>query len=443
VQGVVCLVDWAADKSLRQKCESRFVRILLVTHFFPYPPNDGGRLGYFNPIKYLSRNNEVVLASMIEPGELQYVSEMKNYCLGVETYLRPCGLDSWRLTRGLLFDPPGSASKFWDSGFENVLRKCIARYAFDIVEFEHLNTAAYRRVVKNVPCILREHNVEYKVWERYAEQAQSNLEKWYVARCAPRVRAYEAKMAPRFARCLTVSNADARHLADVAPTARVEAIPSGVDTEYFYPSPEVAEEPYRMVLTGSFEWKPKQHNLRVLLAEIMPRIRANVPEATLYVVGKGVPDELRRLGERTPGVTVTGMVPDVRPYLSQSSLVLNYLESGGGIALKVLEAMAMRKPVLSNSLGCEGIEVSDRREVCLADGPEDFAAAAARLLEDRVLRESIAEGGYRKVLVQYGWGAILPRLERLYESVLEQHSRDTLVRRRAKQDSEETVTIAD
>ncbi len=419
------------------------MRILMVTHFFPYPPNDGGRLACFNSIKYLSRKNEVVLASMIEPSELQYISEMKRYCLGVETYVRPRGFDFWRLARGMFFDPPGSASKFWNSGFEDVLRKCIARYAVDIVEFEHLNTAAYRRRIKNVPCILREHNVEYKVWERHSEHAQSTLEKWYVGRCTPRVRAYEAKMAPRFARGLTVSKADARHLAEIAPTARVEGIPFGVDTEYFYPSPEVHEVPYRMVLTGSFEWKPKHHNLRVLLAEIMPRIRAKIPQATLYVVGKGVPDELRRLGERTPGVTVTGMVPDVRPYIWQSSLVLNYLESGGGIALKVLEAMAMRKPVLSNSLGCEGIEVSDRREVCLADGPEDFAATAARLLEDRAVRESIAEAAYRKVLAEYGWEAIVPRLQRLYESVLEEHSRGTLVRREAKQDSEETVTISD
>ena len=418
------------------------MRILLVTHFFPYPPNDGGRLGYFNPIKYLSRKNEVVLASMIEPGELHYVSEMKSYCLGVETCMRPRGLDSWRLTRGLLCDPPGSASKFWDSGFKNVLRKCIAQYAFDIVEFEHLNTAAYRQLVKNVPCVLREHNVEYKVWERYAQHAQGTLEKWYVARSAPRVRAYEAKMAPRFARCLTVSKADARYLADVAPTARVEAIASGVDTEYFYPSPEVAEDPYRMVFAGSFEWKPKQHNLRVLLAEIMPRIRARIPQATLDVVGKGVPDELRRLGEHTPGVTVTGMVPDVRPYIGRSSLVLNYLESGGGIALKVLEAMAMRKPVLSNSLGCEGIEVENGRDACLADGPEQFALAAARLLGDRGARQMLAENGYRKVMAQYAWEVIVSRLERLYESVLEESSPMTMEKLR-KPNSEQMVAIDD
>jgi glycosyltransferase involved in cell wall biosynthesis len=398
------------------------VRILFVTPYFPYPPNDGGRLGIFNPVKYLSRKNEVVLASMVEPDELQYVSEMRRYCRAVETYVRLSALDGLRLARGLLWDPPGSAAKYWDAGFGRLLRGCIGRYAVDLVEFECLYTAAYQRLVKDLPCILREHNADFKVWERHAQHAQEFLEKWYVSRCAPRVLAYEAKMTPRFARCLTVSNADARYISGIAPTARVEAIPSGVDTEYFYPSPHVQEEPYRMVLTGSFDWKPKQHNLRVFLGEIMPRIRAKVPQAKLSVVGKGVPEELRRLAERTPGVTVTGTVPDVRPYVWRSSLVLNYLESGGGIALKVLEAMAMKKPVLSNSLGCEGIEVEHGRDVFLADGTEEFAGAAARLLENAAARRQVAEKGYQRVHELYSWAVIANRFQDCYETVVAEHS---------------------
>jgi glycosyltransferase involved in cell wall biosynthesis len=177
-----------------------------------------------------------------------------------------------------------------------------------------------------------------------------------------------------------------------------------------------------MVLTGGFSWKPKQHNLRVLLAEVMPRIRAQVPEAKLSVVGKGVPEELRRLAERTPGVTVTGAVPDVRPYVWRSSLALNYVESGSGIALKVLEAMAMKKPVLSNSLGCEGIEVESGREVFLADGAEEFAGAAARLLEDAAVRRSLAEKGYQRVQELYSWAAIANRFQDCYETVVAEHS---------------------
>jgi glycosyltransferase involved in cell wall biosynthesis len=199
-------------------------------------------------------------------------------------------------------------------------------------------------------------------------------------------------------------------------------VPSGVDAEYFYPSTQGLEDPHRMVLTGSFEWKPKQHNLKILLTDIMPRIRAKVPQATLYVVGKGVPEDLRRLAKRTAGVTVTGTVPDVRPYVWQASLVLNYLESGGGIALKVLEAMAMKKPVLSNSLGCEGIAVHHGRDVFLADGPERFADAAVHLLGDIGLRTSLAQCGYRTMQSSYSWTVIVAQLRRTYEAVVAEHA---------------------
>jgi glycosyltransferase involved in cell wall biosynthesis len=177
-----------------------------------------------------------------------------------------------------------------------------------------------------------------------------------------------------------------------------------------------------MVLTGSFEWKPKQHNLRVLLTKIMPRIRSKLPRATLLVVGKGVPADLRTLAKSIPGVTVTGPVPDVRPYVWQASLVLNYLESGGGIALKVLEAMAMKKPVLSNSLGCEGIEVEPGRDVFLADGADSFAEAAVNLLHNQSRRNLLSEFGRKKVERMYSWAVIAGQLTRCYESILAERS---------------------
>jgi len=397
------------------------LRILCVTPFFPYPPNDGARLSCFNTIKHLSRSCEFVLVSMIDAEELQHVREMNGYCVDIATYVRPRLFSSLRLVRGMLSDPPASAAKYFDPRFARLVADCVRRHRVDLVQFEHLNTAAYRDAVSGVPTILREQNAQYIVWERHAAHARNTLEKLYATWCAPRLRAYEAKMVPRFARCLAISQADARHLSAISPAARVEAIPCGVDMEYFHPSPEAREEPYSMVLTGSFDWKPKQHNLKVLLAEVMPRIRARLPRAVLYVVGKGVPDGLRRLGERTPGVTMTGKVPDVRPYVWRSSLVLNYLESGGGIALKVQEAMAMKKPVLSNSLGCEGIEVKHGWDVFLADGPEGFADAAAQLLEDAAIRRSLAENGHKSVHELYSWAVISNKFQRLYETVAAEH----------------------
>ena len=139
-----------------------------------------------------------------------------------------------------------------------------------------------------------------------------------------------------------------------------------------------------------------------------------------------MPDDLKRLAENMPGVTVTGPVPDVRPYVWRSSLALNYLESGGGIAVKVLEAMAMRKPVLSNSLGCEGIEVEHGRHVYLADSAEGLAEAAAYLLGDAAARSSLAENGYKRACEHYSWSVIANRFQDCYGAVVEEHARSKM-----------------
>jgi glycosyltransferase involved in cell wall biosynthesis len=192
------------------------------------------------------------------------------------------------------------------------------------------------------------------------------------------------------------------------------AIPSGVDSEYFFPDCAVAEKPFSMVMTGSFSWKPKQHNLRILVSEIFPLIKGKVPQASFKVVGQGIPAELKTLAE-AHGVEITGAVPDVRPYVHEAALVLNYLESGGGIALKVLEAMAMCKPVLSNQDGIEGIPaIVAGKHAAVTDGREAFAAEAAVLLQDAPRRGALAREGYDLVLREYAWDRLAERFHRVY-----------------------------
>jgi glycosyltransferase involved in cell wall biosynthesis len=296
----------------------------------------------------------------------------------------------------------------------------IERHQPDIVEFHHLNTAIYRPFVGECHSILREHNIEYKVWERFGEVAEPVWERAYLRWSAPRVRRYEARAARNFDRCVVVTPCDAEYLRLAAPRARIEVIPSGVDTEYFHPAPEIDEEPFSITITGSFEWKPKRQSLFVLLTDAFPRIKAKVEEAKLYVVGKGIPEAFQRVAERTPGVTLIGAVPDVRPYIWRSSLVINYLESGGGIALKVLEAMAMRKAVLANALGCEGLQVTHGRDIFIAHGPAAFADAAVQLLKDQSLRRNLSEGAYATALKLYSWHAIADQFLCCYEKVLDE-----------------------
>ncbi len=345
---------------------------------------------------------------------------LKRFCPNIFVFRRPSGRDWYRLFRGAFSDPPGAAAKYWHLEAGEVIREAIAAHAPDLVEFHHLNTAGYQDYALPTPCVLREHNVEHKVWERYAAKASGLPERMYAKWATPRIRKYEGEVAAKFDRCIVVSEADRMHLQKVTPSARIEVIPSGVDTEYFFPNPKIQEEPWSLTITGSFKWRPKGQSLEYLLTKVFPRIRAKVLEAKLHVVGKDVPEYLIRIAKEIPGVSIHGPVPDVRPYIARSAVMIQYLESGGGIALKVLEAMAMRKPVLSNSLGCEGIPLEHGKEAFLADDPEQFADAAATLLNDRALRLRVAEEGYRTTLENYSWHAIAEKFEACYQAVLEE-----------------------
>lgn len=395
------------------------MRILMVMPFFPYPPTDGGRIGFFNPIKYMSRSHEVAVVTLATEEDATRVNELRKLCSRVDI-LVPKQQNRARVgLRSVFGAPPGSSAKYWLPEFGELIRTTANNFHPDIVEFHHLNTAAYENCVRGVPRVLREHNIEYKVWERHGLHSQRPIERLYVRLCSPRVRKFEAKMASRFDKCITVSPADAEFLREISPLANTESIPSGVDTEYFRPVHDIPEEALSLVFTGSFAWKPKQHNLRILLKELYPRIAVQLPEAKLYVVGKGIPSQIANEYRNHPRVILTGEVPDVRPFLARASLVLNYLESGGGIALKVLEAMAMQKPVLSNTLGCEGIQGQHGRDVFLADGQEEFAKAAVHLLRNRDLRDSIAMHGTDLIKREYSWHVISKRFSACYAELLE------------------------
>lgn len=390
------------------------MRILLVMPFVPFPLTDGGRIGFFNPIKYLSRQHDLGVVTMATEDDERWRCELQRYCSFVGMHCPHSRSNATALLRSLVGYPPGTAAKYWDPSFGEFITASVAGFEPDIVEFHHLNTAAYGRFVKGVPKVFREHNIEYKVWERHGFHAAAQSERLYVRWCTPRVKAFEARVAETFDRCITVSEADSLYLRTVSPVAKVCTIPSGVDTEYFQPMADLPEEPDSMVLTGSFEWKPKRHNLRILLEQIFPRIYAQLPNASLFIVGKGIPEAIVRKYEKSTGIRIVGMVPDVRPYIQRASLVLNYLESGGGIALKVLEAMAMRRPVLSNSLGVEGIKIQHGTNIYIADGVQEYATAAVSLLKDRGLRNKLSLQGYALAHQKYAWNVIAQQFTNCY-----------------------------
>lgn len=192
-------------------------------------------------------------------------------------------------------------------------------------------------------------------------------------------------------------------------------ISNGVDLDYFVPSRELPE-PFSLVFTGMMAYMPNHEGITWFLDDVFPRVRRALPDARLYIVGKDPPASLRQ--RASAQVVVTGTVPDVRPWLRRATASIVPLRSGGGTRLKISEALAMKKPVVTTRIGCEGIDVVDGESVLIADGAASFADAVVRLLTDAELRARLGSSGHDLVCRRYGWSAIGEEVEALYERLL-------------------------
>jgi glycosyltransferase involved in cell wall biosynthesis len=212
--------------------------------------------------------------------------------------------------------------------------------------------------------------------------------------------------------CVCVSVEDQAKLASICPGIETEVIPNGVDLDYFKPE-AIDQDRVNLVFTGSMDWQPNEDAVLYFCNHILPLIRAELPEIEFYIVGSNPSERVLRLRE-LKGVVVTGSVEDVRPYIADASVYVVPLRIGGGTRLKILQALAMRKAVVSTSIGCEGLNLQPDDHLLVADEPQPFAAHVIRLAKDRPFRDRLGRNGGVLVQKKYNWDIIVKRLDLAY-----------------------------
>ncbi|MGZ4664698.1 MAG: glycosyltransferase family 4 protein, partial [Frankiaceae bacterium] len=261
-----------------------------------------------------------------------------------------------------------------------------------------------------------EHNIESELLHRHgagerswARRRFNSLESW-------KQEVLEGNAWRKVAACAVTSEREVATVAARAPQTRIAVVPNAVDLDFFSPAEDaVAVNPRSVVFTGLMSYRPNLDGARYLVDEIFPRVRATHPETVLTIVGAGNRRELDAL--RREGVAVTGFVPDVRPFIAGAACVLVPLRIGGGTRLKVVEALGMGRPIVSTSLGCEGIDVVSGEQVLVADEPEAFAAAVCRVLDHPELGRLLGSIGRELVVARYSWEHSAQRLRELFEAV--------------------------
>jgi sugar transferase (PEP-CTERM/EpsH1 system associated) len=398
------------------------MRILWLKSDLLLPLDKGGRLRTWHLMRHLAPRHEITYLAFREPQQPAADAEgMREVCAEVIAIPREeSAKGSWRfyaeVARHLASPLPYAVGKYRSREFARKLRELLSTRTFDLIVCDFLFPAV--NLPKTLPCpaVIFTHNVESEIWRRHAETQTSALGRILYSMQYQRMLRYERRTLARFDGVLAVSEADRETMRRLYPNAirgPVHVVPTGVDTDYYTPATRVnAVSPQNrsMVFTGSMDWLPNEDAMLFFCREILPIIRREEPEATLSIVGRAPTPAVTALAKQA-GVIVTGRVEDVRPYVRDAAVYLVPLRIGGGTRLKIFEAMAMGKAIVSTTVGAEGLPVTHGKHVWLADEPQAFANAVVGLMRDMDRRRQLEEAARALVLDRYDWSAVAGQLE--------------------------------
>ncbi|MBN1311092.1 MAG: glycosyltransferase [Anaerolineae bacterium] len=400
------------------------LRVLFLLPHLPYPPHAGGTLRSYGMIKGLAeRGHEIGLLTFAEPGQQDIdQTPLAALCNPAISVPAPERTVTDRL-RDLLAGHTDMARRFWSETFAEALRDLLSHHTFDVIDL-YLEMTGYLPVIKecasDAMLIYDALNAEHYLQKRIAARELHTLSRWPLAAYsliqANRLKLVETKLCQSVQHVLACSGADAETLRTLRHNTPITVIPNAISVDKYQQS---AREPVAdiahpaLVFTGKMDFRPNVDAALWFTKSIMPIIKLHHPNIHFTIVGQKPHSRLEYLKEQ-PRVTITGYVPDIKPYIEAADIYVAPLRMGSGTRFKLLEAMAMGKAIVSTRLGAEGLNVEHGKHMLLADTERSFAGAVIDLLSNEHRCRVLGENAARLVKEQYDWEVIIPRLEEVY-----------------------------
>lgn len=401
------------------------LKILFLTAQSPYPPRLGGALRNYGMISGLAENHDVSLLSLLEPGQPHpQETQLASMCDEIVTVPVPPRSRGQRV-RDLLAGHADMARRLWSVQLVHELRDLLSARQFDVLHLGGLEMAPYLRVVREMAfggmVVFDDYNAEAALQKRIFEVDLRTPRRWHAALYSLvqwlRLTRFETEVCRMADRVLAVSTLDAELLRALDHETPVTVIPNAIQVGSYHldgmPT-DLLPHP-ALVFTGKMDYRPNVDAALWFADEVLPSVQAQFPEVHFAIVGQKPHARLDPLRDR-PGVIITGVVEDIKPYIASAVVYVVPMRMGSGTRFKVLEAMAMRRPIVSTTLGAEGLDAHNGRHLLVADNPSEFAGAIAALLTDESKRNSMGQAAYAFVADNYDWKTIIPRLEAVYES---------------------------
>lgn len=409
--------------------ESDRPSMLFLSQCLPYPPDSGVTKRTFNIIKELATDYRISLVAFSRRNHQSDQDALRASAealsKAVDYVAQPSRIPSEtsgfaRVFRHLKSLLTGEAYTYYiyDSPvYRQALRNTLSSASFDAVHIDSMDLYRWIECLPDIPATCTHHSIESELMRLRAERTDHVWERWYMCRQADRIEHLEKTLTPSFSRNLMMSHLDAEKLTQLAPQAKTAVVPNGVDTDTFRRTTR-ERRAGEVVFLGPTYMFPNLDGIRYFLDEIWPNVRHNHSSATFTIIGK-CPEELAEEFEAHPGVSSTGYVDDIRPIVSRASCFVVPLRVGGGTRLKILDAWALECPVVSTTLGCEGLQTEEGENILIRDEPIAFAEAVADVLENGDRANQLGEAGRRTVEDQYDWSVIGADLRDIYSHLIE------------------------
>ena len=411
------------------------LKILWLSHVVPYPPRGFGVLQRSHHlVREVARYHDVSLVSFIQKGLLAATFPsveaglvearrvLSEFCVSVDFVPIPSEERAygkfWLALSSLLQRDPSSINWLKSPAMSTAIRQQFQPDHFDLVHFDTISLAPYLKDVTDSATVLDHHSIESHMMLRRAAKEPSPIKKVYFMQEGIRLQSYEKRVCPKFDANITCSTLDSDRLRELIPSGSlIDEIPNGVDINYFQPSerPVVSQS---MIFVGSLNWYPNRDAMIYFAEQIWPAIKQRIPQAQMDVVGAHPPKELLALAAQDGNFRVHGFVDDVRPYIERAAVYVCPIRDGGGTRLKILDALAMGKAIVAHPIACEGIEVTDNKDILLATDPDGYVAHLERLFRDEPYRNLIGSAGRNLIVSKYSYTAIGKKLADLYNRVV-------------------------
>lgn len=395
------------------------MRILWLSHFVPFPPAGGALQRTYHLLRHAASQHEVHLIALHQPrllptsaGLAESVEALSAICASVRVFPMPSERSpfhrSLAAAQSVISSSPFDVAWLRSGHMAQAIRESGVARPFDLV---HVDTIGLWPMVRDgSPIVLGHHNIESALMERRAAHESPWWRRTLMRRDADKLRKLERRAARAAAVNLVVSRLDGDQLDAIAPGAAVEVVENGVDTEYWKPSSHSGRG---IVFAGTLGWYPNRDAVEFLLSDIWPALLARGANRRLVVVGRD-PPPAARAAAADRRVEVTGFVPDVRPYLRDASIYVCPMRVGGGTRLKILDALAMAKPLVSTAIGVEGLDLVEGQHYLRAETADDFVRQILRLESDTSLRERLGAAGRSVVEARYDWRVVGGQLDHAY-----------------------------